>query len=36
MDQARRMKVLKANGQPGIEGDEREACGFYTVFAFKR
>lgn len=36
MDQARRMKVLKANGQPGIEGDEREACGFYTVFAFKK
>lgn len=36
MDQARRMKVLRDDGTPGIEGDEREACGFYTAFAFKK
>lgn len=36
MELAKRMKVIKEDGTPGIEGDEREACGFYLAFAFKR
>lgn len=30
------MGVVKADGSYGIEGDEREACGFYLAFAFRK
>lgn len=33
---AESMGVIKADGSYGIEGDEREACGFYLAFAFRK
>ncbi|ANB13940.1 Abd1p [Sugiyamaella lignohabitans] len=30
------LKVYKEDGTPGIEGDQREAAGIYTVFAFEK
>lgn len=31
-----RMGVVKKDGSRGIEGDEREACGFYSAFCFEK
>lgn len=31
-----RMGVVKRDGSRGIEGDEREACGFYSAFCFEK
>lgn len=31
-----RMGVVKKDGSRGIEGDEREACGFYAAFCFEK
>lgn len=31
-----RMGVVKKDGTRGIEGDEREACGFYAAFCFEK
>lgn len=31
-----RMGVIKQDGSRGIEGDEREACGFYSAFCFEK
>lgn len=33
---AQKMNVYTSSGQLGIEGDEREACGFYLAFAFRK
>lgn len=33
---AERMKVVKDDGELGIDGDQRDACGFYLAFAFKK
>lgn len=33
---AENMGVIKRDGSLGIEGDEREACGFYLAFAFEK
>lgn len=33
---AESMGVVKTDGSLGIEGDEREACGFYLAFAFRK
>lgn len=33
---AERMKVFKEDGTLGIDGDQREACGFYLAFAFRK
>lgn len=33
---AESMGVVKRDGRLGIEGDEREACGFYLAFAFRK
>jgi mRNA (guanine-N7-)-methyltransferase len=33
---AERMKVFKEDGSLGIDGDQREACGFYLAFAFRK
>ncbi|KAK9475846.1 guanine-N(7)-methyltransferase domain-containing protein, partial [Lipomyces japonicus] len=32
----KRMNVVKADGTYGIEGDQREAAGFYLAFAFEK
>lgn len=34
IDLAHRMRVKKLDGSLGIEGDQREACGFYRAFSF--
>ncbi|CCG84374.1 protein of unknown function [Taphrina deformans PYCC 5710] len=31
-----RMGVVKKDGSRGIEGDEKEACGFYAAFCFEK
>lgn len=31
-----RMNVVKRDGSRGIEGDEKEACGFYLAFCFEK
>lgn len=36
LDLCSRMGVVTDKGEYGIEGDEREACGFYLAFAFKK
>lgn len=36
LDLCSRMGVVTEKGEYGIEGDEREACGFYLAFAFKK